>query len=217
MVVILMEEYPIYKIIETPRAKLTIGYDEYPSNPRENDNLGKMVCFHSKYSLGDKHYFDEPDRFIEDISGIEEETYSDEEYKNWHNKVMSKIDKEYFILPLYLYDHSGITMNTGGFNCPWDSGQVGYIYVSKAQIREEWKVKRISPKLSKTIYAVLEDEVKIYDHYLTGEVFYYNVEPLFPFSFDEDEDSCHGFYGSDFKTNGMADYLPEFKDLLEAI
>ena len=26
------------------------------------------------------------------------------------------------ILPLYLYDHSGITMNTTGFSCPWDSG-----------------------------------------------------------------------------------------------
>ena len=34
------------------------------------------------------------------------------------------------ILPLYLYDHSGITMNTCGFSCPWDSGQVGWIYAS---------------------------------------------------------------------------------------
>ena len=29
------------------------------------------------------------------------------------------------ILPLYLHDHSGLTMNTSGFHCPWDSGQVG--------------------------------------------------------------------------------------------
>ena len=28
------------------------------------------------------------------------------------------------VQPLYLYDHGGITMNTTGFSCSWDSGQV---------------------------------------------------------------------------------------------
>ena len=47
------------------------------------------------------------------------------------------INADYILLPLYLYDHSGITMNTTGFSCSWDSGQVGFIYASKARFKEE--------------------------------------------------------------------------------
>lgn len=40
------------------------------------------------------------------------------------------------ILPLFLYDHSGISMSTGSFlgrapHARWDSGQVGFIYMDK--------------------------------------------------------------------------------------
>lgn len=43
---------------------------------------------------------------------------------------------EYAILPLYLYDHSGLAMSTGSFlgralHADWDSGQVGFIYMDK--------------------------------------------------------------------------------------
>ena len=51
------------------------------------------------------------------------------------------------VLPVYMYDHSGITINTTGFSCPWDSGMVGIIYVSKEKIREKFNIKRISSKL----------------------------------------------------------------------
>lgn len=53
--------------------------------------------------------------------------------------IQKALDKYYIILPLFLYDHSGITMNTSGFNCPWDSGQVGIIYISKKKAKEEFK------------------------------------------------------------------------------
>lgn len=43
---------------------------------------------------------------------------------------------QYVILPLYLYDHSGITISTGPFSCPWDSGQVGWIYAPKDTFRK---------------------------------------------------------------------------------
>jgi hypothetical protein len=43
-------------------------------------------------------------------------------------------------LPLWLYDHSGITMSCGAANpfyCPWDSGQVGWIIAEKKKIMAE--------------------------------------------------------------------------------
>lgn len=50
--------------------------------------------------------------------------------------ILDSLDK-YVILPLFLYDHSGITMSTSVFSCPWDSGQVGWIYASKQKFIDE--------------------------------------------------------------------------------
>jgi hypothetical protein len=123
-------------------------------NPRNWDNMGKMICFHRRYSLGDKH------------------DYNHNDYNNWEemkNAIMKKEDS-CVILPLYLYDHSGITMNTKGFSCRWDSGQVGWIFVSKKKIREEYNVKRITKSLVSKVTELLINEVDIYDKYLTGEL-----------------------------------------------
>lgn len=177
---------------------LKIINDFDPFNPRkEFDNLGKMVCWHRRYNLGDKktEYFeDDPEAFQEH---------------------MKAHPNDYFILPLYLYDHSGITMSTGSFSCPWDSGQVGYIYVSKEAIRKEWGVKRISPKLKKLILDNLRSEVNTYDQYITGDVWGFELvrehteECEIAPGEEEDLDSCWGFYGSDPKENGMWEYIPE--------
>ena len=40
---------------------LRIIQDENPYNPREDDNLTKMVCFHNRYDLGDKHNYNKDD------------------------------------------------------------------------------------------------------------------------------------------------------------
>ncbi len=60
------------------------------------------------------------------------------------NDLFTRAGKRTVILPLDLYDHSGITMNTTGFHCPWDSGQVGYIYVMPEDIRKEFSAARVS-------------------------------------------------------------------------
>lgn len=145
--------------------KINIINDVNPQNPRtEWDNFGTMVCFHKRYNLGDKHDLD-IDIFPEFLK-----------------------DKIY--LPLYLYDHSGITISTGPFNCPWDSGQVGYIYVTKEAIRKEYSCKRITKDILNKVYALLESEVKTYDKYLKCEVYGYEVFD----SSGDFKDSCYGYY-----------------------
>ncbi len=111
----------------------------------------------------------------------------------------------YVILPLYLFDHSGITISTSPFDCRWDSGQVGWIICDKETIDREFGGDRDLAK------KCLEAEVATYDDYLTDNVYGFIVE-------DRDEnddsewehvDSCFGFYGSDVRQNGMADHLGE--------
>ena len=73
----------------------------------------------------------------------DEQAKNTELYFSWEEWLENEVlepnggEDEVVALPLYLYDHSGITMNTSGFSCPWDSGQVGWIYCTKKRFREE--------------------------------------------------------------------------------
>jgi len=161
------EDYKGYKII--------IKYDEDPMDPRSNDNIGKMICFHKRYDLGDNHDYDS-----NDYSGWDE--LREQLIKDFRNDI---------ILPLYLYDHSGITMNTTGFSCRWDSGQIGFIIVDREMLLALRGVKKITKKEREKLFEYLKSEVEEYDNYITGDAYGYVIE-------DEDEeevDSCWGFLG----------------------
>ena len=175
--------------------------DDCAESPRDWDNLGTMVCWHSRYNLGDKHNYSDPTAFrfalVEEILG---DTDKAEAYVENHNdeEIMSLIDKHYFIKTLWLYDHSGISMSTSSFigraqHASWDSGRVGYIYVSKNAVKKEWKVTRISPKLEQTIEKNLDGEVETYDSYLRGDVYGYKIKNNA--EDDDDLESCWGFIG----------------------
>lgn len=140
----------LYEEYKKENETLKIYYDENAANPRKDfDNLGTMACWHRRYSLGDKH------------------NYSPEEFLNEIN------DKNAVIFPLYMCDHSGLALSMAPFACPWDSGQIGWIYVPKEKAREEFGVKRISRKLRKRIQEILQGEIEAYEHYLNGNVFGY--------------------------------------------
>jgi hypothetical protein len=156
---------------------IKIYQDESPYSPREDDNLGTMICFHRRYSLGDKHNFS-----VEEAQDMTKE-------------------KDIISLPLYLYDHSGITMNTTGFSCRWDSGCVGFIYVTKEQVRKEYDVKKITKDIIEKVKKRLEAEVKVYDQYLTGDVYGYQVCEVskceLGHEHEEEVSSCWGYYGEE--------------------
>jgi len=204
-------------------------------------HAGRMICWHRRYNLGDEHSYDCED-FLRDLAfeaceGLEDRVdhLENEVYSKLYNRgfdngrddpheyacrlISNKIDKlvdcalhTYVILPLYLYDHSGITMSTGQFSCPWDSGQVGYIVCDNETIQREFNGDR--GKAEKC----LEAEVATYDDYLTGNVYGFIVEEreeCEECGHDEWEeiDSCWDFYGDDVRTNGIADHLDA--DLVE--
>jgi hypothetical protein len=162
---------------------LKIFPDPDPMDPRsEWDNFGHMVCWHGRYRLGDKNDVD-----ISDCSGWDE---IEEHLRQVHNA--------YIVLNLYLMDHSGITMRTGSFHDPWDSGQVGFIYATRADICKEFSVKRVTKAVKEKAYKILEQEVETYDEFLTGRVYGYVLED----KNGEEIDSCWGYYGG-------ADYIKQ--------
>jgi hypothetical protein len=99
-----------------------------------------------------------------------------------------------------MYDHSGIILSTNPFKCRWDSGQVGWIFVTKEKLRKEFGVRRITKKIKEKAREILAEEVNVYSDYIEGNVFGYILKD----ENGEELDSCWGFYGIDFNTNGIA-------------
>ncbi len=194
------------KEIKLGNRILRIFADESPESPRKWDNMGTMICApHRKYSLGDKHDFD-----FKEYGSFEE--------------AFKALEKKYdaaVILPLFMLDHSGITIRTTSFNDRWDSGQIGFILISKEKLRKEYSVKRLSKKILEKAVSMLEGEVETYDQYLRGDVYGFEVVKVDKCDkgcdHEEHEDSCWGFYGNNFKENGMTDNLDkEFAEALKA-
>jgi hypothetical protein len=167
------------------KYKIEVIQDESPSSPREDDNLGTMVCFHGRYDLGDKH------------------NYKSGDYNGWDEMEKSIIKNENVgvILPLYLYDHSGITISTSPFSCNWDSGKIGFIFISKEKMLKEYGGKIVTQTLKDKVEGYLKSEIEIYDQYLTGDVYGYRVSEVTTCSegheHETEIDSCWGYYGQE--------------------
>ena len=133
----------------------------------DDDRFGTMNCLHKRYNIGDDH----------DFSAKELMEYVEEE--NVH------------ALPIYMLDHSGITISTAPFSCPWDSGQLGYIYCTNEDIEKEYG--QVSPETVEKAMNLMKSEVERYDAVLRGEIFLFMTED------DDGEviDSCGGFVGID--------------------
>ena len=187
-------------IIENEKYKLEIFDDLNPCSPREFDNLGTMVCFHRRYKLGD------------------ETELKSSDFSSWEDleNYLYKEEDALIAIPVFMYDHSGLWINTTGFSCPWDSGQVGYIYISKEKVRREYSCKRISKKLKKMIREMLCSEVDLYNDYLSGNVYGFTLTDK---ENAEEIDSSCGFYGTDYIENGIFDYVSSYftKAELEAL
>ena len=190
-------------------------YDDMPNDPRNFEKDTKMICFHPRSKLGDENKFRDIEDFWESLLEKFAPGYTLREGEEIStNEIKQLLLPHIEILPLWLYDHSGISMSCGTrsypYNDPWDSGQVGYIYIEKA------KVFSMYPNATEENWITLADqlmisEVKVYDQYLTGDCWGYEI-------FDEDfeeVDGCYGFYGNDFYRNGMSDYLPEVVQAIE--
>lgn len=182
-----------------------IVQDSDAESPRKWDNLGTMVCGHRRYNLGDEDGKSEALELI--YKHLTDSQLESMGFDAGHvPDIQQALEKtgQVIMLNLYLYDHSGITMSCNPFSCPWDSGQVGFIFVSKEKIRDEYGYKRINAARVASVTKHLRGEVEVYDQYLTGDVWGFEVKED-----DDVKDSCWGFYGSDPLQNGILEHLTD--------
>jgi hypothetical protein len=187
-------------IIKYKGYTIEIMPDNDAANPRTDwDNRGTMVCWHRRHNLGDlekrsplsSRYYS-VEYFLAEIAGIDYDSFPGGKDIKW---LLEKAREKNIILPLYLYDHSGITIRTYPFNDRWDSGTVGWIYLSIEAVKNEWKWKKLTAARRKKVEDILKGEVETYDHYLAGNVYGFNIV--------ETGESVWGYYGDCHRESGL--------------
>jgi len=148
-------------------------------DPRYADNLGVMYCWHPDYVLGDEQFTRDDHDSMEDVYNF------------------LKFERQAIcILPLTIYDHSGVTMFVGGKHdypfdsAGWDTTHTGYIYTTEERVQQlcgedpEYRELR-------WLEEQLRQEVKVYATWLEGEVYWWQVLD----TDGETLDSCGGYVG----------------------
>ena len=187
----------MYYVSSNGKKTAVISQDLDAENPRDSDyqdNITHMICWHPRYNLGDKHAYKGPMDFFLELAekhgNVDEDLLSTWDVKELVHFCESLEDVK--IMPLYLYDHSGLSMSTGSFigrspHAEWDSGRVGFIYMDKETAMSDlgnvteanWK---------EAAERIMKADVQEYDNYLTGEIYGYQLyEGL------RETDSCWGF------------------------
>jgi hypothetical protein len=201
----------IAETVEYRDHLIEIHYDPEPMSPRDWDNGTHMVCFHTRYDLGDKH-----DLRSEDHAGWAELVAA----------IRETYDVVGPILPLWLYDHGGITMRVGGADDNgnpfmdaggWDSGIVGFIFMDRAG-------QEMCGTPDDHIETCLKGDVETYDRYLTGQVYGHVIKGpkltrtvlddsghvLRTFTEREEVDACWSYYGE------VSELIAECKGIVDA-
>lgn len=203
--------------------------------------MPRLYIWHRHYSFGEKHRYRSASEFfqalLDDANSGHSFDFCDRMtgVTKGYERVMKALGRHYLMLPIYGYEHGGLTISTGAFGDRWDSGQLGWIVASRKEVAEWRGLKRLNKKAAESELSSMRSIIQTYDDYLQGNVYgftlykvdsevaaQYTPNELNHMSFDAwedfltEEDSCWGFYGDDHKKNGIADHLPqEAQELLD--
>ena len=149
---------------------LEIVRDPFPANPREEfDHVFTLHFTNNRYISGDETI--NPDRPL-DPSGL-------------------------IVFPVFAYIHSGVALSVAPFSCPWDSGQIGYATVSKADFLREFfgnSARLLTKARRARALEVLKIELEEFQAYIDGDVFGYVIKD----ADDNEIFSCWGYYGEQY-------------------
>ena len=168
--------------------RVTVYTDPEPRNPREwESNATVILAGHRRYNLGDEQF-----TRVEEL----EQRRTEIQEQGGHAQ------------PIYMYDHSGITVSTSPFSDPWDSGQIGWVGIEKKKLDEL----KITIEDTDRIKSIVDAEMKTWDEFLTGNVYAFR---RYQVTVDEhgeareandDDHQVHGFFGTDNLNNGMLEH-----------
>lgn len=236
---------------ETHRVTIYQGGDV--GSPRRTEtNVGTFLTWHRDYNSPDDNPFDSPQDFI-DWWGKEcrncEAGINADDHGAWidntggdvcgwdgTNESHVPLAEGGVLLDVYMIDHGNVACRAvehgagkPNMGTSWDTGQVGYIYVTADKIKEEWG--RTEDPIGQARNYLI-GEVERYSQWASGDVYGFRVDrrvrhhvtvtdPKTAIVIDEydedkwqelDDGAMWGFYGWDVRESGMAEYLHTLED-----
>ena len=146
-----------------------------------------LCIAHRRYNFGGEHLSGDAGSFAEAFA--------------WHLAEQGLHERDIICLLIYMYEHGGIVLKCCPFNDRWDSGQVGFLYERRTDIRREFGVKRISPKLECRIYDRLRGEIETLSAWANGDIYGFRIPAL--------DIVCGGYYGWDHRASGLLEAATE--------
>lgn len=176
--------------------QLKIGYDEYSESPREDCNIGKILCLPNKYI---KNELELPYEY--------NEKFKESRNLNEIEDMLTKLG--YIHERICIYDHSGVQVYLGSPCCRWDSGYIGWYVIHKNDIKFQCGgTKRISKKQIKDCLEIMKSEIRAYNNWINGNVFWYEL-----YKNGKLIDSCSGFI-ADNQEDALEDFMVYFPNEL---
>ena len=176
------------------------SFESMPSNFfEEYPTWFRYALHHGRYDLG--QYENSLDQYA---------------YSNWeeYKKALIDIYAPVFIFPVYMLDHSGLAFSITPLNNKWDSGQLGWAYLTEDDVLDIAEITD-EPVTKDSAKELLIKELSAYEAYYNGIAYSLEVG-------DKNGEICPFmlFFGDDFETNGIVDMIPEEfgrKEFLEDI
>jgi len=134
--------------------KIQLNYDYHPEDPRE--------CMGYQLFSGYRR--------------IEGDINAEGGHESLEAEFEARV-KDAISVPVYIYIHSGMTVRTYPFECPWDSAQLGYLFLTRKDARDMFGWKRITRKREEWLEERLRDFVNNeWDDYIRGECYMLQVD-----------------------------------------
>jgi hypothetical protein len=133
-----IEDWAMYSGDEEDNFIKLVDKYRYPSAKKAETVSSLFQVMHTHCSKQDEDLVNKVILAYNDATNLEESEqqsildnidYSDKHLVNFFCHFIGAADKPYIaILPVYLMDHSSVSISTSSFNDKWDSGKFGYIY-----------------------------------------------------------------------------------------
>jgi hypothetical protein len=171
-----------YETIEYKSYKIEVHQDQDPLSPADWDQAGTIYTKHNRYfAIG------------EDLNKVDGQEVADDITSNGGE-----------LLPVFAYVHGGVALSAGPFGCMWDSGQCGFIAMTKDKIISEYGDD--SEQSRERARKLMKAEIESWDDYFRGNVWGFILkDPA-----GEEIESCWGFYGE------IKDMVAEVKSMVDA-